>query len=183
MTSAEREKFLMKEKENEMLLKWKDKNIEEQREKYKEAMRKLKERELAKELPIVLSSDSESSEDDFELNTDGEFPDFSGMSKHDVETYAYRMAAKKAHRKTKINNKVILKKNKRAEKDPHMKILQTMNENLKGIMKSRLIEMKVSSTIVPLITNGGNYGVIIEGLLPKWKDFLNFTLKQIFLKI
>eukprot|EP00919_Chromeraceae_sp_WS-2016_P004467 GHVR01010551.1.p1 GENE.GHVR01010551.1~~GHVR01010551.1.p1 ORF type:complete len:302 (-),score=43.56 GHVR01010551.1:1113-2018(-) len=178
MTSSEKEKFLLKEKENEKLLRWKDKTLEEQRERYKEAMRKLKEKELSKDLPIIVTSESESSDDDLELNSDGEFPDFSGMSKNDIETYAYRMAAKKAYGKNKTNRKVVLKKNKRA-KDPHMKMLETMNENLKGIMKNRLIEMKVSTaTIVPLITNGGNYGVIIEGLLPKWKDFLNLWIQD-----
>eukprot|EP00919_Chromeraceae_sp_WS-2016_P004462 GHVR01010543.1.p1 GENE.GHVR01010543.1~~GHVR01010543.1.p1 ORF type:complete len:403 (-),score=57.49 GHVR01010543.1:118-1326(-) len=171
MSFAERERFLAKEKENELLIKIKEKGIEEQKrkEKYKEALRKIKEKEISKELPIVVTSESDSSDDELELNSDGKFPDFSGMSKNDIETYAYRMAAKRAYK----SKKVVLKKNKRSVKDPHM------NENLKGIMKNRLIEMKVSTAmIVPLITNGGNYGVIIEGLLPKWKNFLNLWIQD-----
>eukprot|EP00919_Chromeraceae_sp_WS-2016_P054630 GHVR01129897.1.p1 GENE.GHVR01129897.1~~GHVR01129897.1.p1 ORF type:complete len:404 (+),score=67.56 GHVR01129897.1:51-1262(+) len=179
MTSTEREKFLLKEKESEKILRWKDKSLEEQRDRYKEVMKKLKEKEMMKDLPIIVTSESESSEEDLELNSDGEFPDFTGMSKNDIETYAYRIAAKKAYAKGKNGRKVVLKKNKKATKDPHMKMLNEMNENLKGIMKNRLIEMKVSTaTIVPLITNGGNYGVIIEGLLPKWKDFLNLWIQE-----
>eukprot|EP00919_Chromeraceae_sp_WS-2016_P033382 GHVR01078838.1.p1 GENE.GHVR01078838.1~~GHVR01078838.1.p1 ORF type:complete len:304 (+),score=52.25 GHVR01078838.1:435-1346(+) len=187
MDIVEREKFLARERENEILIKIKEKGFEEQKDKYKEALRKLREKEMLKDLPIDVTSESSSSEEDIELNSDGdnnrvtEFPDFSGMSKHDIETYAYRMAAKKACKQKKSNKKVILKKNthRRNNKDPHMKMLETMNENLKGIMKSRLIEMKVSTaTIVPLITNGGNYGVIIEGLLPKWKDFLNLWIQD-----
>eukprot|EP00919_Chromeraceae_sp_WS-2016_P004470 GHVR01010556.1.p2 GENE.GHVR01010556.1~~GHVR01010556.1.p2 ORF type:complete len:120 (-),score=18.06 GHVR01010556.1:552-911(-) len=116
MSYAERERFLAKEKENEMMLKIKEKSIEEQRDRYKEVIRKLKEKELSKELPIVVTSESESSEDELDLNSDGEFPDFSGMSKNDIETYAYRMAAKKAYRKNRSSKKVVLKKNKRAEK-------------------------------------------------------------------
>eukprot|EP00919_Chromeraceae_sp_WS-2016_P033381 GHVR01078837.1.p1 GENE.GHVR01078837.1~~GHVR01078837.1.p1 ORF type:complete len:232 (+),score=46.58 GHVR01078837.1:197-892(+) len=110
MDIVEREKFLARERENEILIKRKEKGFEEQKDKYKTALRKLREKEMLKDLPIDVSSESSSSEEDLGLDSDGEFPDFSGMSKHDIETYAYRMAAKKACKRKKSNKKVILKK-------------------------------------------------------------------------
>eukprot|EP00919_Chromeraceae_sp_WS-2016_P035826 GHVR01084963.1.p1 GENE.GHVR01084963.1~~GHVR01084963.1.p1 ORF type:complete len:176 (-),score=48.84 GHVR01084963.1:688-1215(-) len=64
MDIIEREKFLAMERENEILIKMKEKGFEEQRDKYKEALRKLREKEMLKDLPIEVTSESSSSEED-----------------------------------------------------------------------------------------------------------------------
>eukprot|EP00919_Chromeraceae_sp_WS-2016_P025243 GHVR01059689.1.p1 GENE.GHVR01059689.1~~GHVR01059689.1.p1 ORF type:complete len:189 (-),score=17.57 GHVR01059689.1:210-776(-) len=85
---------------------------------------------------------------------------------------------KKYKQGVKEKVKVKLTKNDK-HKDHYISQFTEVKEMLTFIQKDRFAEMQVkASSVVPLVQDGGNYGIIFDSLLPKWKEMLNFWIQN-----
>eukprot|EP00919_Chromeraceae_sp_WS-2016_P076546 GHVR01180830.1.p1 GENE.GHVR01180830.1~~GHVR01180830.1.p1 ORF type:complete len:299 (-),score=41.38 GHVR01180830.1:235-1074(-) len=161
-------------------------NLKVMRERAQEAERnkELIETEIARlrekdsrrrELPVKreATSEEDSDEDSIGLDSDGEIPDYSQFTKEQLELQALKSLAKRKGKKN-VDRKVTLTRNtKSKEESLIVRKLSHIHSEMKDLKINRISEMRVSpSAVVPLIQNGGTYNIVMETLLPRWKDVM-----------
>eukprot|EP00919_Chromeraceae_sp_WS-2016_P076564 GHVR01180861.1.p1 GENE.GHVR01180861.1~~GHVR01180861.1.p1 ORF type:complete len:373 (-),score=64.00 GHVR01180861.1:130-1248(-) len=131
-----------------------------------------------RELPVKkeVTSEEDSDDESIGLDSDGEIPDYSQYTKEQLELQALKSLAKRKGRKYS-DKKVTLTKNIKSKEESLIvrKLSHIHSEKKKSLKKdlkiNRISEMRVNaSAVVPLIQNGGTYNIVMETLLPRWKD-------------